>query len=105
VFQLHPSENEPKEEEALTQLLETSYHLEPPINCLKEAEIQEVINSLNYKKSLGYDITDKILKRTAYYWNKISYPVIQHCLPQMYFIAQWKVLHIILILKPGKLTS
>jgi carboxylesterase type B len=40
VSQPHPSEYEPEEEEALTQLLETPYQLEPPINCLKGAEIQ-----------------------------------------------------------------
>jgi hypothetical protein len=63
VFQLHPSENEPEEEEALKQLLQTPYQLEPPINRLKRAEVQEVINSLNPKKSSGYDIiTGKILK-------------------------------------------
>jgi hypothetical protein len=39
VFQLHPSENEPQEEEALTQLLETTYQLEPPINRLKRPEV------------------------------------------------------------------
>jgi hypothetical protein len=45
------------------QLLNTSYQLEPPIIRLKRAEVQEVINSLNLKKSSGYDlITDKILK-------------------------------------------
>jgi hypothetical protein len=32
------------------QLLETPYQLEPPINRLKRAEVQEVINSLNPKK-------------------------------------------------------
>jgi hypothetical protein len=39
------------------------YQLKPPINRLKRAEAQEVINSLNPKKSSGYDlITGKILK-------------------------------------------
>jgi hypothetical protein len=62
-FQLHPSENEPEEENALTQVLETLYHLEPPINCLNIAEVQEVINSLNPKKSPHfYLIAAKILK-------------------------------------------
>jgi hypothetical protein len=63
VYQPHPSENEPQEEEALTQLLETTYQLEPPIiNRLKRPEVQEVINSLNPKKSSSYDlITGKIL--------------------------------------------
>jgi hypothetical protein len=63
VFQPHPSENEPEEEGALIQHLETRYQLEPPINRLKRAEVQEVINSLNPEKSSGYDlITGKILK-------------------------------------------
>jgi hypothetical protein len=45
------------------QLLEIPYQLESPINLLKRAEVQEVINSLNPKKSSGYDlITGKILK-------------------------------------------
>jgi hypothetical protein len=51
VFQPHPSENEPAEEETLIQLLETPYRLKPPINRLNRAEVQEVINSLNPKKS------------------------------------------------------
>jgi hypothetical protein len=53
VFQPHPSENEPEEEKALIQLRETSYQLEPLVNRLKRAEVQEVINSLNLKKSSG----------------------------------------------------
>jgi hypothetical protein len=63
VFQPHPSEDEPEEEEALIQLLETPYQLEPPINRHKRTEAQEGINSLNPKKSSGYDlITGKLLK-------------------------------------------
>jgi hypothetical protein len=41
VFQPHPTENQSEEEEALMQLLETAYQLEPPINHLKRAEVQE----------------------------------------------------------------
>jgi hypothetical protein len=37
--------------EALIQLLETTYQLEPPINHLKRSEVQEVINSLNPKRN------------------------------------------------------
>jgi hypothetical protein len=63
VFQPHPSKNEFEEEEALTQFLETPYQLEPPIKRLNRAEVQEVIYSLNPKKSSGYNlITGKILK-------------------------------------------
>jgi hypothetical protein len=49
VSQSHPLEIEHEEEEALMQLLETPYQFEPPINQLKRAEVQEVINSLNPK--------------------------------------------------------
>jgi hypothetical protein len=59
VFQPHPSENEPEEEEMLIQLIQ----LEPPIKCFKRAEVQEVISNLNPKKSSGYNlIIGKILK-------------------------------------------
>jgi hypothetical protein len=62
VLQPHPSENEPKEE-ALIQFPETPYQLKPSINHLKRAEVQEVMNNQNPKKSSGYDlITGKILK-------------------------------------------
>jgi hypothetical protein len=63
VFQPHPSENSPEEDEALTQLLETPYQLEPPINSIKQTLLQAIIGSLNPKKSSSYDlITGHILK-------------------------------------------
>jgi hypothetical protein len=63
VFRLHPSEDEHEEEEALIQLVETPYQLQPPINCVKRTEVQEVITGQNHKKSSGYDlITGKTLK-------------------------------------------
>jgi hypothetical protein len=40
LFQPHPSENVP-EEEALIQLLETPYQLEPPINISKELKFKK----------------------------------------------------------------
>jgi hypothetical protein len=56
IFQLHPSENDLEEEEPLMQLLE------PPINHLKRAHVQEV-KSLNSKIPSGYNlITGIILK-------------------------------------------
>jgi hypothetical protein len=48
VFQPHPSENEPQEEEALTHLLET-YQLKPPIKCLKRSDVQQVLNILKQR--------------------------------------------------------
>jgi hypothetical protein len=68
---------EEEEEEALTQLLETPYQQEPPINRLKRTDVQAAINRLTPKKSPGYDlITSKII-RAAYYWNQIPYSTIQ----------------------------
>jgi hypothetical protein len=63
VFHPHPSENHPEKNKALTQLLETPYQLEPPINSIKHTEVQAIISSLNPKKSSGYDLlTGHILK-------------------------------------------
>jgi hypothetical protein len=85
------------------QLLETPYQLEPPINRLKRAEVQEVINSLNPKKSSGYDlITGKILKELPTIGIKHLSQLFNAVLLKGYFPAQWKVAQIILILKPGK---
>jgi hypothetical protein len=103
VFQLHPSVNESEEEEALMQLLEIPYQLKPPVNHLKRAEVQEVINSINLKKSSGYDlITGKILKELPIFGIKYLTQLFNAVLLKGYFPAQWKVAQIILILKPGK---
>jgi hypothetical protein len=49
--------------QALIQLLEAPYKLEPPINRPKRAEVQDVINNPNPKKPSDYIlITGKILK-------------------------------------------
>jgi hypothetical protein len=84
-----------KRKKHLCNFSRLSTNSKKPINRLKIAEIQEVINSLNPKKSPGYDlITGKILKEL---------PIIGiQYLTQVYFPAQWKVAQIILILKPGK---
>jgi hypothetical protein len=41
VFQPHPTQNEPEEEETLIQLLETSYQLEAPNKHLKEQKSKQ----------------------------------------------------------------
>jgi hypothetical protein len=85
------------------QLLKTSYQLEPPINRLKRAEVHEVINSLNLKKSPGYDlIVGKILKELLTIGIKYLTQLFNAVLLKGYFPAQWKAAQIILILKPGK---
>jgi hypothetical protein len=84
-----PSENQSKEEEPLMQLLETPYKLNPPINCLKRAEVQEVINSLNHKKSSGYDlITGNILKKFSIIGIKYLTQLFSAVLLKGYFLAQ-----------------
>jgi hypothetical protein len=106
VIQPHPSKNQLEEEEALMHLLEIPYQLEPPINRPKRAEVQEVINSLNPKKSSGYDlITLKILEELPIIGIKYLTQLFNAVLLKGYFQAQWKVVQIILILKPGKLPN
>jgi hypothetical protein len=63
VFQPHPSENQPGEEEALTLQLEIPYQLEPSLSQFHRSEVQTVINNLKPKSFPGYDfITSKILQ-------------------------------------------
>jgi hypothetical protein len=70
---------------------------------LKRAEVQEVIHNLIPKKSLGYDlITGKILKELPTIGIKYLTQLFSAVLLKGYFLAQWKVAQIILILKPGK---
>jgi hypothetical protein len=103
VFQPHPSENEPEVEEALIQLLESSYQLELPIKRFKRAEVQEVISNLNPTDSSGYDlITGKILKELPITGIKYLTQLLNAVLLKGYFPAQWKVAQVILILKLGK---
>jgi hypothetical protein len=79
------------------------YQLKPPINWIKRAEVQEVINSLNPKKSSGYGlITGKILKELPIIRIKYVTKLFNTVFLKGYFPAQWKVAQIILILKPGK---
>jgi hypothetical protein len=77
-FHPYPSEDESENVDASTHLLETPYQLEPPINCLKRAQIPEVISNLKPKKSSGYYLmTGGILKELPIVGIK-SYPV-THC--------------------------
>jgi hypothetical protein len=72
----------------------------------KDLQVQEVINSLNSKKSSGYDlVTGKILKELSITGIKYLTLLFNAVLLKGYFPAQWKVPQIILILKPGNLTS
>jgi hypothetical protein len=79
------------------QLLETLYQLEPPINRLNRAAVQEVINSLNPKKSPVYDlITGNILKKLPIIGIKYLTQLLNAVLLKGHFPTQ-----ILLILKPG----
>jgi hypothetical protein len=75
------------------------YQLEPPINYLKRAEVQEIINSLGPKKSSGYDlITGKALQGLPIIGIKYLTQLFNAVLLKGYFLAQWKVSQIILII-------
>jgi hypothetical protein len=72
------------------------------LNQLERAEVREVINSLNPKKSSGYDlITGKILKELPIIGIKYLTQLFNAVLLKGYFPAQWKVSQFILILKQG----
>jgi hypothetical protein len=103
IFQPHPSENLPADDEAIMQLLEASYQLEPPVPRFRCTDIQTIINSLHSKKSPGYDlITVLILKSLPPIGIKYLTQLFNSALFLGYFPAQWKVAQIILLLKPGK---
>jgi hypothetical protein len=83
--------------------LETPCQLEPPISRLQRAEVQEVIISVNLKKSSGYSlITGKFLKEFPIIGIKYLTQLFNAILLKWYFPAQWKVAQFILFLKPGK---
>jgi hypothetical protein len=68
-----------------------------------KAAVQEVINTLNPNKTSGYDlVTGKILKELPIMGIKYLTQLLNAVLFKGYFPAQWKVVQIILILKPGK---
>jgi hypothetical protein len=105
VFQPHPSENLPEEEEeeAITHFLETPYQLEPPIPHIRRTEVHTTISSLHPQKSSGYDlITGRILQALPPIAIKFLTQLFNAALILGYFSAQWKVAQIILLLKPGK---
>jgi hypothetical protein len=103
VFQPHPSENLPEEEEAITPFLETPYQLEPPIPRVRCTEVQAIISSLHPKKSSRYDlITGRILQALPSIAIQFLTQLFNAALLLGYFPAQWKIAQIILLLKPGK---
>jgi hypothetical protein len=81
----------------------TPYQLKTPIHHLQRAEVQDIISSLNPKKSSSYDlITGRILKELPIIGIKYLTQLFNAVLLIGYLTAQWKVAQIILILKPGK---
>jgi hypothetical protein len=73
------------------------------MNRPTRAEVQNVINSLDPKKSSGYEIiTGKILKELPVIGIKYLSLLFNAIFLKGYHPARWKVAQIILILKPGK---
>jgi hypothetical protein len=104
VFKPHPSENLPKEEEAITHFLETPYQLETSISSIRRTKAHAIISSLHPIKSSGYDlITDRILQELPPIGIQFLTQLFNAALIPIYFPAQWNVAQIILLLKSGKL--
>jgi hypothetical protein len=83
--------------------LDNFWKLPTNSNQFKPVEVQEVINSLNPKKSSSYDlITGKIVKEFSIIGIKYLNQLFNAVMPKEYFPEQWKVAQIILIKKPGK---
>jgi hypothetical protein len=97
-----PQKMNPMEKKYL-QILEIPYQLKPPVNRLKRTEVQEVINSINPKKSSGYNpISSKILKELPIIGIQYLTQSFNAVLLNGHFPAKLKVEQIIFILKPGK---
>jgi hypothetical protein len=92
VVQPHPSEKLTRRGRSTYPTSRGPYQLEPLINRLKRTEIQEVMNSLNHKKSSGYDlITGKIFKVFLLYGITYLTQLFNAVLLKGYFTTQWKV--------------
>jgi hypothetical protein len=77
--------------------------IKPPINRLKRAEDQKVINGPNPKKSSDNDlIPGEIFKELPIIGIKYLTQLLNAVLLTGYLPAQWKFAQIILISKPGK---
>jgi hypothetical protein len=65
--------------------------------------LHKVISNLNPKKSSGYDlIAGKIIKQLPIIGIKYLTQLFNAVLLKGYFLVQWKVAQVILVLKPGK---
>ncbi|PNF20480.1 RNA-directed DNA polymerase from mobile element jockey [Cryptotermes secundus] len=103
VFQPHPSNNLPEEENSIINYLESPYQLDPPLPRFKQSEVKTIIKTLYPKTSPGYDlITGKILQELPPAGIKYITQLINSSILIGYFPDQWKVAQIILLLKPGK---
>jgi hypothetical protein len=105
VFQYHPSENSPAEEEALIHHLETPYQLDPPstVSCDQKFMPLSKISIQKKKESPEYNlITGKILQELTVVGIQYLTQIFNAVMLTGHFPAQWKVAQIILILKPGK---
>jgi hypothetical protein len=92
VFQPHPFLNPPNGDDAIAQLLETPYQLEPPASRITRAEVHDIIRNLHPKKSSGYDlITGHILKALPPIGIRFLTQLFNAALLQGYYPAQWKV--------------
>jgi hypothetical protein len=93
----------PEAEQLILHTLATPYQLDLPIPRFTTVDIQTAIRQLSPKKSPGYDlITGKILRELPPIDIKFLTHLFNAFLLLNHFPSQWKVTHIILLLKPRK---
>jgi hypothetical protein len=101
VFQPHPSENSPVEEEVLTQSLDTPYQLDPPLKHLLRSEVHAVVKKHSPKKSSSYElITAKILQELPVVGIQYPTQLFNAAMLTGHFPAQWKVAQMICATHP-----
>jgi hypothetical protein len=104
VFQTFPSQLSAMEEETINNELNSPQQMALPMKKIRINDVKNVIqHEVNPKKSPGYDlITGKILKELPQKSLRAITQIYNATPKTEYFPCQWKVGHIIMIVKPGK---
>ena len=103
VFKPYPSEISESKERAILLALASSGLPQNPFRTFKLTEVRTAINKLRPTKSPGYDlITGKVLQELPEVGLRAITQLFNSILRTGYFPGQWKVSHVIPILKPGK---
>ena len=104
VCQPSPSQLSVMEEETINNDLNAPHQMAAPMKKIRISEVKNVIRyKINPKKAPGYDlIAGKTLKELFQKGLRAITQIYNAILQTEYFPCQWKVGHIIMIVKPGK---